>query len=235
MHLISGSADGSGGGGGGGGPGTTMQVPDDKVGSIIGRQGASINAIQQRTGCRVQIPRECTPGSMPPTRTVSLTGRPEACAAAMREIEGIVSGFGAGYQQGGFQQQMGGYGAPGGYHQQQQQPYGYQQQYQQQQPHGYQQQMGGYGAPGGYHQQQQQQAPQQGGAPPPPPAGAPMAQMQQHAAAPAGAAPAASSAGAGGAGAAAGGAAEPTPAQVEAHRKAWEEYYKSQGYAVPQQ
>ena len=93
-----------------------MQVPDDKVGSIIGRQGASINAIQQRTGCRVQIPRECDPGSMPPTRTVQLTGRPEACAAAIREIEGILN-YGAGAGGSGFlghlqpQQQ---YGAGGG-------------------------------------------------------------------------------------------------------------------------
>jgi far upstream element-binding protein len=47
-----------------------MLVPDDRVGIIIGKQGATIKDIQNRLRVRVQIPQQPDPGSMPPMRTV---------------------------------------------------------------------------------------------------------------------------------------------------------------------
>ena len=78
---------GSGGGGGGGGnmgmgsqqsnqygsqaPQTALylSIPDDKVGVIIGKGGATIKEIQNRTRVKITIPQTADPGSNPPTRT----------------------------------------------------------------------------------------------------------------------------------------------------------------------
>lgn len=46
-------------------------VPDDKVGIVIGRGGATIKDIQGRHNVRIQIPHAADPGSNPPMRTVS--------------------------------------------------------------------------------------------------------------------------------------------------------------------
>lgn len=47
-----------------------MLVPDDKVGIIIGKGGATIKDIQNRLRVKVQIPPGPDAGSMPPMRTV---------------------------------------------------------------------------------------------------------------------------------------------------------------------
>lgn len=47
-----------------------MLVPDDKVGIIIGKGGATIKDIQNRNRVKVQIPPQPDAGSMPPMRTV---------------------------------------------------------------------------------------------------------------------------------------------------------------------
>ena len=62
-----GSSSGGGGGGGGssGGPSATVQVPDDRVGSIIGRGGQTIKMLQDRTGARIQVPKEGANGFRP--------------------------------------------------------------------------------------------------------------------------------------------------------------------------
>eukprot|EP01031_Cornospumella_fuschlensis_P031704 gene31704-38316_t len=69
-----------------------VTVPDDKVGMVIGKQGATVKEIQNRLMVRVQIPQTADVGSMPPVRTVSITGTPEAQAQAKFEIEALVSG-----------------------------------------------------------------------------------------------------------------------------------------------
>lgn len=53
--------------------GMTMMVPDDKVGIVIGKGGATIKDIQNRLRVRVQIPQTADPGTMPPMRTVRYT------------------------------------------------------------------------------------------------------------------------------------------------------------------
>lgn len=49
----------------------TMTVPDDRVGIVIGKGGATIKELQNRHGVRIQIPTYADVGSMPPVRTVS--------------------------------------------------------------------------------------------------------------------------------------------------------------------
>lgn len=44
-------------------------VPDDKVGLIIGKAGATIKDMQARHRVRIQIPSQADPGSNPPVRT----------------------------------------------------------------------------------------------------------------------------------------------------------------------
>lgn len=69
-----------------------VMVPDEKVGVIIGRGGATVKEIQNRFHVRIQIPQMPDIGSNPPVRTVSIMGTPEAQAAAKYEIEMIASG-----------------------------------------------------------------------------------------------------------------------------------------------
>lgn len=52
-----------------------LLVPDDRVGIIIGKQGATIKDIQNRLRVRVQVPQQPDPGSMPPMRTVRYSPR----------------------------------------------------------------------------------------------------------------------------------------------------------------
>lgn len=47
-----------------------LAVPDDKVGIVIGKGGATIKEIQNRLQCKVQIPQVADIGSNPPVRTV---------------------------------------------------------------------------------------------------------------------------------------------------------------------
>ena len=129
-----------------------LSVPDDKVGVIIGKGGATIKEIQNRTRVKINIPHTADPGSNPPTRTCSITGTPEAQNHARNEIEMVLQSHAMTGGQGG----GGGYGGQQSYGQQ---PYG--QQYGQQ-PYGQQYGQQAYGQQA-YGQQQygQQQYGQQ--------------------------------------------------------------------------
>lgn len=48
-----------------------IHIPDDKVGSIIGRGGVTIKDVQARHQVRIQIPNQPDPGSNPPVRLCS--------------------------------------------------------------------------------------------------------------------------------------------------------------------
>mmetsp|Transcript_23077 Transcript_23077/g.33798 ORF Transcript_23077/g.33798 Transcript_23077/m.33798 type:complete len:609 (-) Transcript_23077:193-2019(-) len=67
-----------------------MLVPDDKVGIIIGRSGATIKDIQNRHNVRIQIPQSADPGTMPPVRTISIQGTQQDQYGAKFEIEGML-------------------------------------------------------------------------------------------------------------------------------------------------
>lgn len=61
-----------------------------QVGLVIGKGGSTIKELQNRTGCRIQIPSQTDPGTHPPTRRVTLTGVGESPHNAKRDIEMMV-------------------------------------------------------------------------------------------------------------------------------------------------
>jgi far upstream element-binding protein len=90
-----------------------MLVPDDRVGIIIGKGGATVKDIQTRHRVRVQIPQVADIGTNPPMRTISIVGPPEGQQQAKYEIEMVVAGtpvHGGGGRMGGMM--MGGAADP---------------------------------------------------------------------------------------------------------------------------
>lgn len=73
--------------------GTPVKIPDDKAGLVIGKQGATIKAIQDRLQVRIQIPSQADDvRDVIPMRTAMVVGRPEHVRMAIAEIEAIVNG-----------------------------------------------------------------------------------------------------------------------------------------------
>nr|CCA26015.1 conserved hypothetical protein [Albugo laibachii Nc14] len=67
-----------------------MQVPNDRVGVVIGKKGETIKGIQDRNTVRVQIPQVPDVGSNPPVRTISIHGAPESLQRAKEEIDSVI-------------------------------------------------------------------------------------------------------------------------------------------------
>ncbi|KAL3659144.1 hypothetical protein V7S43_015725 [Phytophthora oleae] len=130
-----------------------MQVPNDRVGVIIGKRGETIKGIQDRHAVRIQIPQMADPGSNPPVRTISIQGPAQNLTGAKEEVDMVIlqgagsQNFGGGGGRYGSDSSYGGSSSYGG----QSGSYGQQQQY------------GSYGAQGqqdqyaSYYQQQGQQ------------------------------------------------------------------------------
>lgn len=59
------------------------------VGLVIGKGGETIKSINQRTGAYVFIPPEVRYGEV--NRSITITGLPEQCAIAKREVMDIVT------------------------------------------------------------------------------------------------------------------------------------------------
>eukprot|EP00531_Pseudo-nitzschia_arenysensis_P001275 CAMPEP_0116131066 /NCGR_PEP_ID=MMETSP0329-20121206/8810_1 /TAXON_ID=697910 /ORGANISM="Pseudo-nitzschia arenysensis, Strain B593" /LENGTH=552 /DNA_ID=CAMNT_0003625477 /DNA_START=51 /DNA_END=1709 /DNA_ORIENTATION=- len=163
------------------------------MGRIIGSKGVTINDLQKRSGCDIQINQDVPQGR---DCEISLRGQRQGIEMAKNMLREIIetgpghpyAGGGGGggghnsyggYQQGGYHQQQhqqhGGYQQQGGYNQQQQQQYG-----------GYGQNTGYGGPPQQQQQYQQQQQPQgqyqqgppQGGYGAPPPAAPPVSEWK---------------------------------------------------------
>ena len=195
---------------------TECDVPDDRIGPVIGRQGSAVKDLQMRTGTHINI-REGSDAMGNRRITIrgsSADGAEAAKNEILQKIENTrpmggsgpsgANSFPQGAPQGGFGG-MGGYGAQGGYGGMG--GYGAQ---------------GGYGGMGGYGAQPQQQA---YGGQQQPVYGTQGAQAAASAPASAqGAAPAAATSQAG-----AGAGTAPAASEAEA-RKAWIEYYKQYGY-----
>lgn len=85
----------SGGGGGYQAPapsgGVTIVIPNDRAGLIIGKGGATIHEMQQRTGTHIQIPQMPDAGTNPPLRTILITGNPQGCDTVRAEIYNLIS------------------------------------------------------------------------------------------------------------------------------------------------
>ena len=57
----------------GGGTGIVLSVPNESVGLVIGRGGATIKAMEAQTGIKIQIAKECPPET-PNHRPITLIG-----------------------------------------------------------------------------------------------------------------------------------------------------------------
>jgi len=62
-----------------------MMIPKREAGLVIGKGGAQIKAWQAATGARIQLSKECIPGTE--ERSVTITGDPAACEATKIMIE----------------------------------------------------------------------------------------------------------------------------------------------------
>ncbi|XP_071701182.1 uncharacterized protein [Rutidosis leptorrhynchoides] len=134
----------------------SMQVPNNKVGLIIGKGGETIKSMQASTGARIQvIPLHLPPGDTRTERTVQIDGSSDQIEAAKQLVNEVISenrlrnpmGSG-GYSQQGYQARpQTNWAQPG--QQTQQQGYGYMQ------PGSYPGQPGQYSQPpyGGYPRQ----------------------------------------------------------------------------------
>jgi far upstream element-binding protein len=72
--------------------GTSVTVPDDKVGLIIGKGGATVKDMQNRLSVKLVIPQTIDEGTMPATRTLKIVGSEQNAAIAKYEVEMIVVG-----------------------------------------------------------------------------------------------------------------------------------------------
>jgi rRNA processing protein Krr1/Pno1 len=174
------------GGGGGGGPGYGMAVDGREtdvvyaakqfMGRIIGGKGVTVNDLQRRSGCDIQINQDVPPGQ---ECEITIKGPRQGIESAKAMIQEIIevgpqhpyAGGTDAYGSGGGGPSVGvpsvGAGGSGGYHgayNQYQAQYSYPQQQQHQQQHGYDQggaygQAAAYAPQGGYGQP----APQAGG------------------------------------------------------------------------
>ncbi|KAJ8561258.1 hypothetical protein K7X08_027448 [Anisodus acutangulus] len=93
-----------------GGEQFSMEVPNNKVGLVIGKGGETIKNMQARTGARIQvIPLHLPPGDTSQVRTVQIDGSSEQIEAAKQLVYEVISenrrnqGMSGGYQQQGYQ------------------------------------------------------------------------------------------------------------------------------------
>ena len=70
-------------------PTHTTQIPDRDVGLCIGRSGCVIKEMQQKTGTRIQIPSQPTPGQA--HRIATVTGTQDGCNQVQALVERIVT------------------------------------------------------------------------------------------------------------------------------------------------
>lgn len=78
-----------GGRGGYGGSTIYMQVPNDRVGVVIGKRGETVKSIQDRFSVRVQIPT-VPDANNPALRTISIQGPQDALIRAKEEIDMVI-------------------------------------------------------------------------------------------------------------------------------------------------
>ena len=65
-----------------------LEIPPDKVGSIIGSKGAIIQELQSRSGCKIFVNQEFPPGV---NREVTFSGSPQQIKAGRELVELILN------------------------------------------------------------------------------------------------------------------------------------------------
>lgn len=71
------------------GGGVMISVPNESVGLVIGRQGATIKLLESHTGVKIQIAKEC-PANTPNIRPITLIGSQHAIESARQMIQAKV-------------------------------------------------------------------------------------------------------------------------------------------------
>ncbi|KAK8789836.1 hypothetical protein WA158_006616 [Blastocystis sp. Blastoise] len=71
-------------------PQCKIVVPDEKVGLIIGKNGQTFRELQNRTNCRMNIPKFADEHTDPPVRTITLLGTPEQQQHMKNEINNLI-------------------------------------------------------------------------------------------------------------------------------------------------
>jgi hypothetical protein len=66
-----------------------MSCPAAKVSMVIGKKGATLNAIMKQSGCKIDIDHDYSDGS---SRQIKLVGDPAGLAAAMTLISQVIDG-----------------------------------------------------------------------------------------------------------------------------------------------
>ncbi|GAV56958.1 KH_1 domain-containing protein [Cephalotus follicularis] len=84
------------GGGGFQGPSKRIDIPNNRVGVIIGKGGETIKFLQVQSGSKIQVTRDNEADLNSPNRTVELMGTPEQIAKAEQLINEVLSEADAG-------------------------------------------------------------------------------------------------------------------------------------------
>ena len=73
------------------GPSKRIDIPNGRVGVIIGKGGETIKYLQQQSGAKIQVTRDMDADPNSPTRGVDLMGTPDQIARAEQLIQDVLS------------------------------------------------------------------------------------------------------------------------------------------------
>ena len=69
-----------------------VECPANRIGAVIGRGGATVRGIEERSGCRIDVGGGGAGGGGGESRTIRVTGRcSEDCTSAVTELLGIIN------------------------------------------------------------------------------------------------------------------------------------------------
>lgn len=75
----------------GGGSGKKIEIPNGRVGVIIGKGGETIKYLQMQSGAKIQVTRDMDADPHSLTRQVELMGLPDAVAKAEQLIKDVLA------------------------------------------------------------------------------------------------------------------------------------------------
>lgn len=78
------------------GPSKKIEIPNGRVGVIIGKGGETIKYLQLQSGAKIQVTRDMDADPNSPTRGVELTGTPDQIAKAEQLINDVLNEVGEG-------------------------------------------------------------------------------------------------------------------------------------------
>lgn len=68
-----------------------IHIPNDTIGLLIGKDGRTIQRLQERTGARIQVTRDDDTNTGSPTRPVTITGPRYITYLARQEILNLIA------------------------------------------------------------------------------------------------------------------------------------------------